>query len=154
MKSGLLFQNVVKICSQFQYQLSYTYTESLLTHIHMATYKHTPMYIMHPYIDTHAYMNAMPGVVIKARIINGTNQGAKCYIIQGWIQGGLWGLETPSKIYQKSQNNDVLVLKHVELSDTSILYEIKQSICCKGLHPPHPYSMSGLKLLCIYLNML
>ena len=65
MKSGLLFQNVVKICSQFQYQLSYTHTESLLTHIHIATYKHLLMYIMHPYIDTHAYMNAMPGVVIK-----------------------------------------------------------------------------------------
>ena len=54
MKSGLVFQNAVNICSQFQYQPSYTHTESLLTHIHMATYKHTPMYIMHPYIDTHA----------------------------------------------------------------------------------------------------
>ena len=29
---------------------------------------------------------------------------------QGWIQGGLWGLETPPpKIYQRSQKSDVAI---------------------------------------------
>ena len=41
-----------------------------------------------------------------------------------------------------------------DLSDISVLYETKQPIYSKGLHPPHPLLHIWFKLLFIYLNML
>ena len=64
---------------------------------------------------------------------------------QGRIQGGLWGLERPPpEIYQGSQKNDKNVL-FLELSEFSVLHEIKQPISSKGLHPPRPLLHIWLK---------
>ena len=57
--------------NKFQYQLSYTYTESLLTHIHIATYVQTRAHVHKAPIYTYTYMNAMSGVVINLKW-NGT----------------------------------------------------------------------------------
>ena len=53
--------------------------------------------------------------------------------------GDLWGLETPysRNISEKPKQWYKNTLKCI-ISDISVLYEIKQPIFSKGLHPPHP----------------
>ena len=80
---------------------------------------------------------------------------------RGGSRGGLWGLETPLQKYIRACEAKRMmywyknILKNVlflELSEFSVLYEIKQPISSKGLHPPRPLLHIWLKTsLYIYL---
>ena len=63
-------------------------------------------------------------------------------VITGADPGGLWGLKTPLQKYIREAKRMMYWYKNtlfLELSDISVLYEIKQPISSKGLkHPPYP----------------
>ena len=63
---------------------------------------------------------------------------------QGRIQGGLWGLETPLQKYIREAKR---IMYWYKTRECSVLYEMKQPISSKGLHPPRPLLHIWLKTL-------
>ena len=100
-----------------------------------------------PNATQHQISNILQKMYLRSYITN-------C-VIAGADPGGLWAVKTPPEIYQRSQKNDVHI--GIKTSDISVLYEIKQPISSKGLHPPHPllhiWFKTSLCLLKYVLNL-